>query len=233
MPTTRTRRPITSVTSARNAFATALRIEPVPFLNHLFQFTTVRLIVRGGGVSLYRRTQFGVFHPLELHAEGTRHDPVSGLALDPALILRICYLPCGDQAGTFELEFAGIGFSLALSPEKDPGNHEVIAALLSTCRGRPVPLDSIRGKGACDWLDEGFSSHGERWRNNIAFDRVSREIDIRIESSPLSIHCRMHPVLADRDDGIIRLSDAEAATVLRFDARTTNLSTRPLPFFQF
>lgn len=234
MPTTRTlRRILSAAPSAPTSRATALRIDPGLFLNHLFQFTAARLIVRGAGVSLFRRTQFGVFHPFESAGGKRRHDPVSGLTLAPALIRRICYLREGGSPGAFELEFAGIGFSLALIPEKDRGNDEVVAALLSTFGTGPVAPETLFTGGASDWLDEGFSSHGEQWCNHLAFDRGNREVDIRIHSGPLAINCRMQPVFTDRDRSIIRLSDAEANTVLHFDSSSADFSTLTLPFSRF
>jgi len=235
MPTTRTLRRILSdsPSAAPTSRATLLRIDPGLFLNHLFQFTAARLIIRGGGASLFRRTQFGVFHPFESPGGTRRHDPVSGLTLDPALIRRIYYLCESGSPGAFELEFAGIGFSLALIPERNRGNDEVLAALLSTFGAGPVAPETILARGASDWLDEGFSSHGEQWCNRLTFDRESREIDIRIHSGPLAIACRMHPLLADRDRSIIRLSDAEANTVLHFDSSSADFSTLTLPFSRF
>lgn len=228
MPTTRTLRSVIPASPAKTSFATTLRIDPGLFLNHLFQFTSVRLVVRGGGFSLFRKTQFGVFHPLESPETDSRHDPVSGLTLEPSLIRRVCCLGGSDLPRTFEIEFAGIGFSLAIIPEKNRVNDEVTNALLSTFSAGSVALETIRGKGASDWLDEGFSSHGNYWRNRLAFDRESRELDIRIRSGPLAISCRMHPVLADRDRHIIRLSDTAANTVLHFDSRTSDLTARNL-----
>jgi len=233
MPTTRTLRSVTPASPAKTSFATALRIDPGLFLNHLFQFTSVRLVVRGGGVSLFRKTQFGVFHPLESPETDSRHDPVSGLTLEPAHIRRVCCLGGSDRPRTFEIEFAGIGFSLALIPEKDRGNDEVVAALLSTFGAGPVAPETLFTGGASDWLDEGFSSHGEQWCNHLAFDRGNREVDIRIHSGPLAINCRMQPVFTDRDRSIIRLSDAEANTVLHFDSSSTDFSTLTLPFSRF
>jgi hypothetical protein len=232
MPTTRTPRRVLPAPAAPASRATLLKIDPTLFLNHLFQFTAARLIVRGRGISLFRRTQFGVFHPLESPDGNSRHDPVSGLTLDPALVRRIYYLSGGDSRGAFELEFAGIGFSLGLIPERDPANDEVVATLLSAFGAGPVAPGRIFAKGASDWLDEGFSSHGEQWANAIAFDRESREVDINIHSPTLAIRCRMQPVFADRDRSIIRLSDAEANTVLHFDSRSTTCSTLTLPFFR-
>lgn len=235
MPTTRTPRRVLSdsPSAAPTSRATALRIDPGLFLNHLFQFTAARLIIRGSGISLFRRTQFGLFYPSESLVGNSRHDPVSGLTLDPALIRRIYYLCEGGSPGAFEFEFAGIGFSLSLIPEKDKGNDEVVAALLSTFGAGSVESGRILAGGACDWLDEGFSSHGEQWSNTITFDRGSREVDIRIDSGPLAINCRMQPVFTDRDHSIIRLSDAEANTVLHFDSLSTDFSTLTLPFSRF
>lgn len=228
MPTTRTPRRV--LPSAPTSRATALRIDPGLFLNHLFQFTAARIIVRGGGVSLFRRTQFGVFQPLESPGGTRRHDPVSGLTLDPARIRRICHLCGAGSPEAFELEFTGIGFSLALIPEKNGGNDEVVAALLFAFGAGPVAPDTILAGGACDWLDEGFSSHGEQWCNRLTFDRERSEVDIRIDSGQLAIACRMHPVLADRDRSIVRLSDAGANTVLHFDSCGSDFSRLTLPF---
>lgn len=211
--------------------ATLLRIDAVSFLSHLSLFSAVSLIVRGEGVSLFRRTQFGDFHPLGFLGESSRHDLMSGLTLDASLVRRICYLSGGVSPGAFELEFEGIGFSLALLPKISPGNHDIIASLLVSFGTDQVTPESIRRRGASDWLDEGFTSHGKQWRNRIGFDRERRMVDVLIQSGPLAIGCRMSPVVADRDRNIIRLSDTAGNTVLHFDSRTTAFSTPDLPFW--
>lgn len=201
-----------------SALAIELEMDPAIFFNSLFQLTAARIVVRGGDISVFRRIQFGVFLESCSNSDSRIHDPVSGLSVDTGMIRRICFLPEAASPASFELEFAGLGFSLAIFPEIDPLSEDFIKVLVARFGVGTVSLANLRGKGATDWLDEGFAAHGGHWTSDLAYDHRCGELEIGVHSRSLGISCRMKPILYDRDSDIVRLSDSGASTVVHFNS---------------
>ncbi|MEX2579831.1 MAG: hypothetical protein WD342_12305 [Verrucomicrobiales bacterium] len=200
--------------------AMVLKIGSKTFLDQLRHYSDVRLVVRAGGVTLFRRTRFGIFRVPDAEASDTLHDPRTGLRILPRHIRRICHLAGGSIPPCFEIEFAGIGFSVAIFPGNGSGDRRCTARLLSPCDGHSVPLAALRSRGAGAWLDEGLFSHGNHWRNQIQLvGSQGGNVRLGLCSPALEVACRMKLSSVDHDGSVWRLSDSSAGTVVHLDPR--------------
>lgn len=196
--------------------ATELECEASGFLDLLTSLSEVRLVLRAGAFTLFRRTRFGSFRPLR---PGLWQEDHSGLYLDPDRIRRICFLK-GSTPGAFELAFDDAGFALSILVGGTARDLAAVRAYVADHRSREVSYDSVRQEGAAAWLDEGLShphQGSERvWHNRLVHDRIGGTVAVALRSGFLGITSRFLPRFIDRDGAILRVSDASGLHVLHF-----------------
>lgn len=196
--------------------ATELECEASGFLDLLTTLSEVRLVLRAGAFTLFRRTRFGNFRPLR---PGLWRDEHIGLYLDPGRIRRICFLR-GSTPGAFELAFDDAGFALSFPVGGTKRDLAAVRAYVADHPCREVSYDSVRREGAAAWLDEGLShphqGTGRVWHNRLVHDRIGGTVAVALRSGFLGITSRFLPRFIDRDGAILRVSDATGLHVLHF-----------------
>ena len=194
-----------------------LDLDPSVFLDFLQYLDRPGLIVRGGSIALFRRTDFGPFRP-DSESTRFRHDAQSGLSIDPGRIRRICLLAGGSAPPVFEVDLVGHGFALAVLPGNSEADRVATWSFVHTHRATAVAYESVRREGAAAWLDEIGSAACPDWSNRLVFDRDSGTVAVSLSSPALSASARFQPALTDRDGDTLKLSDRRADTVLHFRA---------------
>ncbi len=169
------------------------------------------MVVRGGGITLFRKATFGGFFRNPDGAGLPLHDEASGLSVDPSGLRRICLLQGSGLPPSFELECDDSGFALAVWP--DLADLAAVRRLASESSARPLPYEAVRRQGAAAWLDEiGPETRG--WHHRLVFDREAETVSVAIRSASLAIGARFRPAFVDRDGSALRLSDAPGRHVL-------------------
>jgi hypothetical protein len=209
---------ITIPSSCRASTVVELDLVADTFFASLDRFIDPGLIVRAGGITFYRRSRFTCFSPSS-DTSGLSRDDVSGLSIDLGRVRRICLLSNGTLPPSFEVEFEGHGFALAIVPGLGKADEATIRSLTSGTT-RAVGYETLQREGGGAWLDEGLASESEPWTNRLVFDRDTGTVSTAIRSAALAINARFHPALIDRDGSTLKLSDAAAENVLHFRAES-------------
>ncbi len=199
-----------------------LRGRAATVLDQLFHLGGVRVTVRGQGMTLLRRTEFGGFgRPV---GGGWMYDAASGIAVDASLWIGAFAVPAG--AGRLPaLGFGTWGREIALLVELDgeSGNGGGLVRMLGAFGGEGMEVGGMVGRGAGAWLDEwedrdagwGGGRGGERLAGELA---GAEEVDVVVEMEGLLAGCRFRPQLVDRDGSVVKVASRGAKEVLCIDA---------------
>ena len=182
--------PSARLASVAPAAAVELDLAPSTFLGFLAELEEARMVVRGGGLTLFRQTRFGEFGDAPGDDGGLRRDDLSGLSLDPGRLRRVCLLHGGGLPPAFEIELAGCGFALAVWPGQGRGDLAATRDLLASSGTSALAYEAVRRAGAAAWLDELGTEDAPSWSNRLVFDRDAGTISVVIASAALVVSSR-------------------------------------------
>jgi len=207
-----------------------LRLSPTwpAFLNQLFHLDGVRLIVRGEGLSIARRTGFGIFLDRSWSGRRWLYDPVSGVMLDPEQIRAIdtTWLSPKEPL-TFEIKFSRSSLGISMQMDSGLEDGSAFRRIVAMFGREPVPAETLRQEGAGAWLDPWVNrrrSLGEETRQDLrrAVSAGAR-CEARVAADGFLVTCASRPSFLDFDGSIARLADPGADSVVLADLESAGI----------
>lgn len=195
-----------------------VRLDPAALPDLLFQIGGGDLVIRGGGVSLFRRVEFDHFRA----RNGMRHDRVSGMGLQPELIRQAVLVPAGISPLRIEVEFQDTGNSLTFYPAVATASSASLQLLAQALDPSECAVTYPEG-----WLGDGLQGHEQQWANQISLRENRFQTGVKLNVKMRSRGCVMafefDTSWVDREGQLFRLSEPEGNTVVHFDQNSRSL----------
>lgn len=204
-----------------SAFELDLPPHDLPAL--LAAFVDPAIVVRCGGISLFRKGRPGAVattspaKPLFSFGEETP------LSIDPGAIRRICLIH--DAAGhpSLEVEFSPGGFALSIGCGSCPEDARTLRDLLARIPSHPLPWAALKLAGAAAWLDDFPPTSPFPGRSRFLFDRETREVSLSLALPGLSASVTFLPTFIDRDGTTLRLASRGGDRVIHVRADAADI----------
>jgi hypothetical protein len=184
------------------------------------------LVVRCGGISLFRKGPLGKVCSRILTKPLLTPSEFAPLSIDPSAIRRICLLRGQGGGPSLEIEFASFGFALSVRCVDDRTDRGMLRELLEKITSRTLSVDSLNRAGAAAWLDDFPTSTSPEWRSRILFDQETNGVSLSLHSPGLAATTSFVPTFIDRDGETLRLANAGGDRVIHVH---TGSSASPIP----
>lgn len=208
--------------------AVELDLAPSELLPLLGELVSPALVVRCGGISLFRKGSLGNLAGKILTNPPTDSTFPEAFAIVPDSIRRICLLHGAVGGFSLELELASCGFALSIWCGRDRRDREAMRRLLAATTTPPLAIETLDRAGAAAWLDDFPESCPPPCRSRFLFDQESHEVTVSLHSPGFTAATSFIPTFIDRDGGTLRLSDAGGDRVIHVRMESAQ-SPFPLP----